>query len=166
MPRGNSAASAPANWIFQYEVRLLGIDGVSQQQPWNGTHRYSVGNRVWVRHPSRCCNSRSFQGTLTRIVSAQSVEVDSMPRHIRDLRLATAPLPPAPEEVPPTRRPDAEEEYPILFQVRAPEERASPERPQLRRSTQERHPTQLCQYYWSRGMWRYLASFLTRLLEP
>ena len=36
MPRGNSAASAPANRIFQYEVRLLCIDGVSQQQPWNG----------------------------------------------------------------------------------------------------------------------------------
>ncbi|MPC54534.1 hypothetical protein E2C01_048455 [Portunus trituberculatus] len=38
MPRGNSAASAPANRIFQYEVRLLGIDGALQLQELPG-HR-------------------------------------------------------------------------------------------------------------------------------
>ncbi|KAG0710279.1 hypothetical protein GWK47_023126 [Chionoecetes opilio] len=82
MPRGNDAASAPANQIFRYEVRLLGIDEVRQQnQSADDQHRYSVGDRVWIRHPSRRCNSRSLEGTVTRLVSPQNVEVDGMPRH-------------------------------------------------------------------------------------
>ncbi|KAG0725027.1 hypothetical protein GWK47_039405 [Chionoecetes opilio] len=83
MPRGNDAASAPANQIFRYEVRLLGIDEVRQQnQSADDQHRYSVGDRVWIRHPSRRCDSRSLEGTVTRLVSPQNVEVDGMPRHV------------------------------------------------------------------------------------
>ncbi|KAG0726818.1 hypothetical protein GWK47_035825 [Chionoecetes opilio] len=84
----------PANQIFRYEVRLLGIDEVRQQnQSADDQHRYSVGDRVWIRHPSRRCDSRSLEGTVTRLVSPQNVEVDGMPRHVRDLRLVTSPLP-------------------------------------------------------------------------
>lgn len=93
LPRGDDAASSPANMMFCYEVRLLGIDEVSQQdQASEEHHRFSVGDRVWIRHPSRRCNSRSLEGTVTRIVSAQNVEVDGVPCHVRDLRLATAKL--------------------------------------------------------------------------
>ncbi|KAK4307616.1 hypothetical protein Pmani_020636 [Petrolisthes manimaculis] len=83
MPRGNHAQSAPANRLFQYEVRLLGIDDASQQDsPVYEQHRFSEGDRVWVRHPSRRCDSPSTEGTVTRVVSAQNVEVDGMPRHV------------------------------------------------------------------------------------
>lgn len=161
MPRGNDAASAPANQIFKYEVRLLGIDGMRLQQPSNGQHRYSVGDRVWVRHPSRRCNSTSLQGTVTKIVSAQNVEVDGMPRHIRDLRLMTLQQPLAQEEGQHARKPDLRnEEGPLLIQVRTPgvepdgdetteeeeEGNGSQEGPQFRRSTRERRPTWPCQY--------------------
>ncbi|KAG0717911.1 Endogenous retrovirus group K member 19 Pol protein [Chionoecetes opilio] len=158
MPRGNDAASAPANQIFRYEVRLLGIDEVRQQnQSADDQHRYSVGDRVWIRHPSRRCNSRSLEGTVTRLVSPQNVEVDGMPRHVRDLRLVTSPLP-TPGELSASEQPDVvEEDDVLLIQVPGPargsedegtiEEGAdSPERPQLRRGSRERRPTQLCQY--------------------
>ncbi|KAG0711708.1 hypothetical protein GWK47_020065 [Chionoecetes opilio] len=158
MPRGNDAASAPANQIFRYEVRLLGIDEVRQQnQSADDQHRYRVGDRVWIRHPSRRCDSRSLEGTVTRLVSPQNVEVDGMPRHVRDLRLVTSPLP-TPGELSASEQPDVvEEDDALLIQVPGPargsedegtiEEGAdSPERPQLRRGSRERRPTQLCQY--------------------
>ncbi|KAG0719842.1 hypothetical protein GWK47_049673 [Chionoecetes opilio] len=158
MPRRNDAASAPANQIFRYEVRLLGIDEVRQQnQSADDQHRYSVGDRVWIRHPSRRCDSRSLEGTVTRLVSPQNVEVDGMPRHVRDLRLVTSPLP-TPGELSASEQPDVvEEDDALLIQMpgpaRGPEDEGtieegadSPERPQLRRGSRERRPTQLCLY--------------------
>ncbi|KAG0722885.1 hypothetical protein GWK47_043701 [Chionoecetes opilio] len=158
MPRGNDAASAPANQIFRYQVRLLGIDEVRQQnQSADDQHRYSVGDRVWIRHPGRRCDSRSLEGTVPRLVSPQNVEGDGMPRHVRNLRLVTSPLP-TPGELSASEQPDVvEEDDALLIQVPGPargsedegtiEEGAdSPERPQLRRGSRERRPTQLCQY--------------------
>ncbi|KAK3867507.1 hypothetical protein Pcinc_027036 [Petrolisthes cinctipes] len=72
------------NKIFNYEVRLLGIDSVSKnEQPVDLS--FEVGDRVWVRHPSRRCDIRSHVGTVTKITSAQNIEVDGTPRHVRDL---------------------------------------------------------------------------------
>lgn len=89
MPQGSDASSAPANKIFRYEVRLRGIDRVEEHdQSTEFPQRFSIGDRVWILHPSRRCDARSSLGTITRITSAQNVEVDGMPRHVRDLRLA------------------------------------------------------------------------------
>jgi len=41
---------------------------------------------VWVRDPSRRCDVPSALKTVTGIVSPQTVEVDGMPRYVRDLR--------------------------------------------------------------------------------
>ncbi|KAG0714031.1 hypothetical protein GWK47_014927 [Chionoecetes opilio] len=149
MPRGNDAASAPANQILRYEMRLLGIDEVGQQnQSADDQPRYSIGDRVWIRHPSRCCDSRSLESTVTRLVSPQNIEVDGMPRHVRDLRLVTSSLP-TPGELSASEQPDVvEEDDALLIQVPGPargseEGTDSPERPQLRRGSRERRPTQL-----------------------
>ncbi|KAK3888296.1 hypothetical protein Pcinc_007635 [Petrolisthes cinctipes] len=89
MPRDNDPSSSPANKIFNYEVRLLGIDSVSEnEKPVDLS--FELGDRVWVRHPSRRCDIRSHVGTVTKITSGQNIEVDGIPRHVRDLR-AVAP---------------------------------------------------------------------------
>ncbi|KAK4294952.1 hypothetical protein Pmani_032459 [Petrolisthes manimaculis] len=164
MPRGNHAQSAPANRLFQYEVRLLGIDDASQQDsPVYEQHRFSEGDRVWVRHPSRRCDSPSTEGTVTRVVSAQNVEVDGMPRHVRDLRLSTS-LPrdcPTVEEQLDT---DAQEDLQIRIRNQTndlweeedeeederedeeEEEMDSPGRRLPRRSSRERRPVRPFQY--------------------
>ncbi|XP_071524208.1 uncharacterized protein [Panulirus ornatus] len=51
MPRGDDPSSAPVNQIFRCEVKLLGMDGVSEHD-WSEKvqHRLTVGDRVWVRH--------------------------------------------------------------------------------------------------------------------
>ncbi|MPC90064.1 hypothetical protein E2C01_085031 [Portunus trituberculatus] len=144
--------------IFCYEVRLLGIDRVSQHdQVSQEHHRFSVGDCMWTHHPSKRCNSRSLKGTVTRIVSAQNVEVDGVPRHVQDLRLATAKLRTdnhlSTEE---TTAEDNEEE--MLIRVdnstasvgeedqEEKEESNSPGRPLPRRSSRERRPVQCLQY--------------------
>lgn len=97
MPRSENPVTSPANQLFRYEARLLGIDSVDEHDsPSVGRHCYSVGDRVWIRHPSRRCDAPSVMGTVTRVISDQNVEVDGMSRHVRDLRLVVPP-PVAPE---------------------------------------------------------------------
>ncbi|MPC48921.1 hypothetical protein E2C01_042707 [Portunus trituberculatus] len=44
---------------------------------------------VWIHHPSRHCNAKSTLCTVTKVVSAQNIEVDGMPRHLCNLRMFT-----------------------------------------------------------------------------
>ena len=155
MPKGNDAASAPANQLFRYEVRLLGIDEAGQEPPSAvNQNRFSVGDRVWVRHPSRRCDVRSTEGSVTGVVSSQNVEVDGMPRHVRDLRQATSAPPPRQSVV--HQGVAAEDESPLFIQVplrcsdagdgqhSAGED--SPGRALPRRGSRERRPARPFQY--------------------
>ena len=155
MPRDDSPSSAPANKIFRYEVRLLGMDTVSDHEEDDIQHRFAVGDRVWVRHPSRRCNARSSIGSVTKVVSPQKVEVDGMPRHVRDLRPATQP--PQCEEISTGDGTASEDENRLLIRVPAARdntdvegssesEEESPGRPLPRRGSRERRPVRPFQY--------------------
>ena len=120
MPKKNDAASVPANKMFPYEVRLLGIDAANVNHSTVNQKRFSVVDRVWIRHPSRRCDAKSTAGSVTRVTSAQNVEVDDMPRHVRDLRVAT-PLSPSltlePQAVEIQRVADAKAELPLAIRI-------------------------------------------------
>ena len=88
MPRSDVPASSPAHTLFNYAPRVPDIDTEAVSE---GQCRYSVGDQVWVRDPSRRCDVPSSLGTVSRVVSAQNVEVDGVPRHVRDLRLVVLP---------------------------------------------------------------------------
>ena len=83
-------SSAPINCLHRYEVRVRGIDSVSEGQETKEC-RYAVGDRVWVRPPNNRCDMKYTLGEVTRIISEQSVEVGGTPRHVRDLRPARVP---------------------------------------------------------------------------
>lgn len=153
MPKGNDAASAPANQIYQYEIRLLGIDEANEHHPADNQNRLTVGDRVWIRHPSRRCDAQSTQGTVTKVVSAQNVEVDGMPRHVRDLRVvASSPSSPTTESSAEKKESEVEDDaWPII--VRIPqtipdqtEEHNGTGRNLPRRGSRERRPTIPFQY--------------------
>ena len=158
MPR-KQCNDSPANQIFSYDVRLLGIDEVApQHQPPHDQHRFSVGDRVWIRHPSRRCDVKSSLGTVTKVVSAQNVEVDGMPRHVRDLRLSTLLLPTSREPPTAERQGVAEGDDELLINVPVigsgaeecesseEEEDERQERSLPRRSLRVRRPVQPFQY--------------------
>ena len=85
-PKDNSdPKTAPANQLYCYEVRVLGVDAEVAvdrcvQSP------YVVGDAVFVKPSGARCDMRYSKGVVTRVVSEHAVEVDGMLRHVRDLR--------------------------------------------------------------------------------
>uniref|UniRef100_A0A5S6QMP0 Integrase catalytic domain-containing protein n=1 Tax=Trichuris muris TaxID=70415 RepID=A0A5S6QMP0_TRIMR len=83
-----NAASAPANVLYSYQVRLRGVDRPAQHDPSESPYR--AGDLVWVKPPGARCDTQYHKGTITGIISDRAVEVDGMPRHVRDLRRRAA----------------------------------------------------------------------------
>ena len=81
----DSHLTAPANAIYRYEVRVKGVDVMP---PLSGPEHspYQVGDCVWVKAPESRCTTKFGRGRVTEIISPQSVLVDGMPRHMKDLR--------------------------------------------------------------------------------
>ena len=130
------SATAPANKLYNYEIRVLGIDRVLHNETGAIDSPYDVGDSVWVKPPEARCHTKYKLGTVTKVVSEQTMEVDGMPRHVRDLRSAVPP------ETAPTRAQifiSDDEELPLLPVRRGAEEGSSDsdgeiERPMPRRS--------------------------------
>ena len=95
-PRDDETAdSAPASRLYRYRVRVQGLDGqeateshgqgvpdeTEQTRP-----QYRPGDGVWVRPPRVRCDTRYDRGEVTRVISDQCVEVDGVPRHVKELR--------------------------------------------------------------------------------
>ncbi|XP_043208454.1 uncharacterized protein LOC122374015 [Amphibalanus amphitrite] len=152
MPRAEDQSSSPMETLFNYRVKVPDVDTPADAD----ISRFTVGDKVWVRDPSRRCDVASSLGTVSRIVSVQCVEVDGVPRHVRDLRLAVLPQP-AEGRSPPISESD-DEGAPIIFYeqrvtpdaaARGESEGAShdgEESAAARRSTRERRPATLTQY--------------------
>ena len=82
-----TAASAPANAIHRYRVRIKGIDArLSDRRGTRGL--YELGDTVWVKPPNSRCTTSFRRGRITGIVSEQAVLVDGTPRHVRDVQPA------------------------------------------------------------------------------
>lgn len=83
---GCEAQTAPANGVHRYEFRILGVD--AEVQPDDGCLRcpYEVGDVVFVKPSDVRCDVRYKTGVVTGVVSEHAVEVDGIPRHVRDLR--------------------------------------------------------------------------------
>ena len=118
----SATATAPANKLYNYEVRLLGIERVQHSEPRAIDVPYDVGDAVWVKPSQNRCHTKYNLGTVMRVVSEQTIEVDGMPRHVRDLRSAVPP------ETAPTRAKifvSDDEELPLLPARRGAEEESS-----------------------------------------
>ena len=88
-----TAASAPANAIHCYRVRIKGINArLPDRQGTRGP--YKLGDTVWVKHPNSRCTTSFRRGRITGIVSEQAMLVDGTPYHVRDVQpaLNTNPL--------------------------------------------------------------------------
>ncbi|KHJ39894.1 hypothetical protein D918_10064 [Trichuris suis] len=71
--------------ILSLVQELRGVNRPVREKP----HEHcscDIGDCVWVKPPATRCNSRYQRGVVIGIVSEHAVEVDGIPRHIRDLR--------------------------------------------------------------------------------
>ena len=76
--------TAPANAMYRYDVRVRAVDGAVEKQ--EEACRYRSGDLVWVRPLEGRCNQQYEKGVVTRVVSEHTVEVEGIPRHVKDLR--------------------------------------------------------------------------------
>ena len=67
-------------------MRIKDVDSTSPSPFGEVDGPYNVGDHVWVKPPNNRCTKRFNGGRVTGILSQQSVEVDGVPRHVRDLR--------------------------------------------------------------------------------
>jgi len=140
---GVHPSTAPANELHSYEVRVRGIDrGPPDDEPAGVCNPYGVGDSVWVKPPGSRCDTSFVNGVVTNL----AVEVDGMPRHIRDLRHAV-PTNSAPERV---ENCDAFSDNDDLLVDTAPHRdvdsdgedqgASTPDQPSPRQSSRARHP--------------------------
>ena len=80
--RGTDADSCPCNQKFAYRWTLFS----AAAEPSTGSHRYFVGQRVFVKPPGARCTSQWKGGVVTGVPSQRSVEVGGVPWHIADVR--------------------------------------------------------------------------------
>ena len=148
MPRSDDPNSSPANVLFSYKLRVPDVE--SEEQCEESEHAmFNVGDKVWIRDSSRRCDVPSSMGTVTRQVSAQCVEVDHVPRHVRDLRLVFVPSQESGETV--SRNNDDDDFGPIILRESANVRHGESVPPEtyadvLRRGTRDRRPAVLTQY--------------------
>ena len=77
---------APVNEIYRYKVKVKGVDTpITSSGP--GRSYYQVRNHVWFKTAQNRCTTKFGKGQVTKVISPQSVLVDRVPRHVKDLCL-------------------------------------------------------------------------------
>jgi len=80
---GVDPSTAPANRLYNYNLRVYGVDRVLHEETSGNQNPYHVGDAVWVKPPGNRCDTRFTRGTVSEVKSDVAVVVDGMPRHIR-----------------------------------------------------------------------------------
>ena len=77
--------------VYQYHIRLKGINGTPALSHNQQQAVFKPGGRVWIKTPHGRCTTKYRVEHVTRITSAQNITVDGMPRHVKDLRPIVGP---------------------------------------------------------------------------
>ena len=89
---GETMTEAPACAVYKYRVRdpVSGLGGHSAdraaQRDRDRGRGYVIGDPVWLRRRGTRCSEPSVPGVVTAVNSQWVVEIDGVPRHIRDVR--------------------------------------------------------------------------------
>ena len=72
--------------LHRYHVRIKGIEDkpLLEQEVTRG--KYEKGDVVWVKNPRSKCTTKVNTGHVTEEISPQSVKIDEVSRHVKDLR--------------------------------------------------------------------------------
>ena len=79
-----SPSTVSANRIYQYEVRVKGANHATAS-PGPKHSSYQVGERVWVKAPQSQCTTKLGRSEVTKIIDPQTILVEGIPHHIKDL---------------------------------------------------------------------------------
>lgn len=125
---GLDGDTAPCQMVHGYSWRHPEVVRARDEREELIDHPYRVGDGVLVKPPDGRCSSHWSRGRVSRLVSANNVEVDGVPRHVLDIRRLFV------EE-------DDDDDDGEAGATDAPHEQAPPEMPhELRRPTRARRP--------------------------
>ena len=93
-----SPSTTPADALHRYHVRVKGIETNPLPEREVSGERIKEGDVVSVKKPCSKCTTWYGIGHVTEVISPQSVQIDGVPRHIKDLRPATWLQPPVSNE--------------------------------------------------------------------
>ena len=80
-----SPCTAPADVLHRYHVRIKCVEDNPLPKPEVIRGKYEKGDVVWVKNPRGKCTTKYSTGRVTEVVSPQSVKIDGVPRHVKDL---------------------------------------------------------------------------------
>ena len=81
-----SPRTAPADTLNRYHVRIKGVEDNPLPEPEVTRGKYEKGDVVWVKNPRGKCTTTYSTGRVTEVISPQSVKIDGVPRHVKDLQ--------------------------------------------------------------------------------
>jgi transposase InsO family protein len=89
-PCDDNRKISPASTVHTYRWRNPNDEIEEDDVSHESGNPYHVGDVVVVKPPNARCTTRWIEGVITGIPSANSVEVDGMPRHVADCRSTRA----------------------------------------------------------------------------
>ena len=81
-----SPCTMPADVLHRYHIRIKGVEDNPLLEPEVTRGMYEKGDGVWVKNPPGKCMIKYRTGRITEVISPQSVKIDGVPRHVKDLR--------------------------------------------------------------------------------
>ena len=81
-----SPCTTPADVLHKYHVWIKGVEDNPLPEPKVTRGKYEKGDVVWVKNPLGKCTTKYSTGHVTEVISPQSVKIDEVPRHIKDIR--------------------------------------------------------------------------------
>ena len=81
-----SPCTAPADALHRYHVRIKGVEDNPFPEPEVTRGKYEKGDVVRVKNPRGKCTTKYSTGRVTEVINPQSVKIDGVPHHVKDLR--------------------------------------------------------------------------------
>ena len=78
--------TAPADSMHRYHIRIKSVDDNPLPEPEVTKGTYEKGDVVWLKNPRGTCTTKYSTGRVSEVISPQSVKIDGVPRHVKDLR--------------------------------------------------------------------------------
>ena len=81
-----SPCNAPADVVHRYHDQIKGVEDNPLPEPEVTRGKYEKGDVVRVKNPHSKCTTKYSTGRVTEVISLQSLKIDGVPRHVKDLR--------------------------------------------------------------------------------
>ena len=72
--------------LHRYHVRIKGVEVNPFPEPEVTRGKYGKGDVVWVKNPRGKCTTKYSTGRVIEVLSPQSMKIDGVLRHVKDLR--------------------------------------------------------------------------------